>query len=125
MKYHLSNAQRKELLVRAVPLAIAIPAPMDDPDDWLAWAQESLGDEGQYVHRIPEVCTLPVGPLKSDAGLTSVIGGFVSPAEGFYWRVEVAIVELDPPCTPRGKRVRVQWPGSVQDNFGRWPREAK
>ena len=123
MKYYLSNAQRKELLVRAVPLAIALPAPMDDPDDWLIWAQEALGDDGQYVHRTPEVFTLPVGPVKSDAGLTSIIGGFVRPTGEFYWRVEVAVVELDPPCKPRGVRGKIQWPAFVRDNFGRWPRE--
>lgn len=124
LTYHLSNAQRKELLVRGTPLAIALPTPIDDPPDWLAWARAALGDEGQYVSRRPEIISMAVGPRKSDAGLTSVIGGFVDAlTEPFCWLVEVAIVELDPPTAPRHKRAKVQWPGSVQTKYGRWPKK--
>lgn len=110
--------------MRGTPLAIALPVPMHDPPDWLAWAKEALGDEGRYVTRKPEVMSLAVGPLKSDAGLHSVIGGFVdAKTEAFYWLVEVAVVELDPPTSMRHKRSKVQWPGSVQTEYGRWPRK--
>lgn len=123
MIYHLSNAQRKELLVRGTPLAIAIPVPMDDPPDWLAWAQAGLGDLGRYVSRAPEIMSLPVGPLRSDSGLTSVIGGFVEASpDSLYWIVEVAVVELDPPDKSRHKRSKVQWPGSVQTKYTTWPK---
>ena len=110
--------------MRGTPLAIALPVPMEDPPDWLAWAKQSLGDEGRYVTRKPEVMTLAVAPNGSDAGLTSVIGGLVDAStEAFYWLVEVAVVKLDPPTAARHKRSKVQWPGSVQTKYGRWPKK--
>jgi len=126
MIYRLSNNQRKELLVRGTPLAIAIPAPFSDPEDWLAWAKQSLGDEGQYVHKVPEVMMLPVGPPNTDSGLASIIGNLATATEQpFHWLVEVAIVELDPPLSSRHKRSKVQWPGSVDTETaaGVFPRQ--
>lgn len=69
--------------------------------------------------------SLPYAPCgNADAGLGAVIGTSVNPATTeFYWLVEVAIVEFDPPVKPRSTRGKVQWPAFVRDNFGRWPRE--
>jgi hypothetical protein len=122
--YHLSSAQHKQLTDRFGPLLIALPAPEDDPPDWLAWARSVISEKHRayVVAAVPTVIT--VGPSRAD-GLTGVIGEIEPPDKSFSWGVEVVLCDLDPPGKSRHPRSRPQWPASVdtQTASGRWPRE--
>lgn len=124
MKYVLSNRQRSQLLVRHTGLAIAIPLPLNDPVDWLAWARDCLGDAGQWIVSVDtqDCCVVYSGA----DGLNGVIGEIVPspPAGDLYWMVGVAVVLLDPPGQSRHARERLQWPAAAITPNGRWPREA-
>lgn len=122
MNFRLSNTQKKELLIRATPLRIALPTPPEDPDNWLQWARTSLLEEGKYVTGV-FVDRISV-TTPSSQGLGSVIGSIVhgEPAyDSLTWGVDVAICNLDPPASPRHDRLPVQWPLYAETNGSRWP----
>jgi len=125
MRFRLSNAQRKDLLIRGTPLAVALPVPVTDPDDWFEWARKSLCEEGIYVAGV-DVQTITVAP-PSGAGLTGIIGRIVhddaANADVLTWGVEVLVCDLDPPTKPRQPRKRLQWPQYAESIAGKWPAE--
>lgn len=127
MRYNLSNSQRKELLIRHQPLEIAVPAPVQDPPDWLAWARWSLCDDGQYVQSAdPDVVLVEYMP--GGGGLTSILGRILpdgQESQCLHWWVEIVRIRLDPPGKPRHRRSALQWPVSAVDARGRvYPPEA-
>ena len=122
MKYHLSNGQLKSLLIRHTPIRIALPAPEDDPPDWLEWARSVMDQDirDRIVRAEPQV--IAVGPVGSRDGLAGVIGEIEPLDRSLIWLVEVCIVDLQ----PRKKLhppARLQWPKSVDTPSGRWPIE--
>lgn len=121
MKYHLSSRQAKELVLRATPLEIALPAPPNDPPDFLEWARSALIQYGEYIVTA-EPTTLYVTPNDGD-GLSGLIGmiGDQPPRGVFCITVEVVICELDPPVKARRERTRCQWPGCAVLGERRWP----
>lgn len=121
MKYHLSSNQAKELVLRATPLEIALPAPPDDPPDWLAWARNAIVQFGEYVVSA-EPTVLYVTPNTGD-GMAGVIGciGDQPPKGTFFFSVEAVLCELDPPVAARRERQRCQWPGCAMLGDQRWP----
>lgn len=126
MRFRLSTAQRKDLLIRGTPLAVVLPSPVDDPDDWLEWAQQALCEEGIYVTDC-RVTTISVAP-PSGGGLTGVIGRIVHDQEAnadvLTWGVEVVMCDLDPPTKARQQRKRPQWPHYAESRAGKWPEVA-
>lgn len=121
MKYHLSSRQSKELMLRATPLEIALPAPPDDPPDWVAWARNAIVQFGEFVKEA-EPCVLYVTPNNGD-GLSGVIGciGDQPPRGQFYFGVDAVVCKLDPPVAARRDRLRCQWPGCAILGDQRWP----
>jgi hypothetical protein len=123
MRFRLSTAQRKDLLIRGIPLRIALPAPADDPPDWFPWAKRALGEEGIYLRNVVVESILVAPP--SGGGLTGVIGRIVhdedSNAENLTWLIEVVLCDLNPPTKPRHRRKRPQWPQSAEHNGQKWP----
>lgn len=120
--YHLSSGQLKSLLLRHTPIRIALPAPEDDPPDWLAWARSVLDDDVQdhLVSAVPDV--IAVGPGAGHEGLESVIGRIEPRDRSLVWMVEVVVCDLDP-VKILHPRARTQWPKSVDTSGGRWPRD--
>ena len=122
MRYHLSNGQRKELLLRGTPLAIAIPAPPEDPPNWLEWARNVIVEDGQHVVSA-EPCTVTVSRsgIEGD-GLTGFIGTIHEGTPDFFcWGVDAVVCHLDPPGSSRRDRKRVQWPATAVRGDQRWP----
>jgi hypothetical protein len=124
MIYYLSSAQHKQLTDRMGPLRIALPAPQDDPADWLQWARSVISEKHrQYVvDAWPEVIT--VSPSRG-GGLDGVIGSIETRDADFAWGVEAVLCDLDPPMEARHPRSRPQWPARVdtQTASGTWPKE--
>ena len=122
--YRLSNAQKKQLLIRAVPLTIALPTPPTYPDDWTDWACRVLVEDGQYVSAV-SLDTLAVGP-SSDGGMNGIIGEIKHEDDGggLTWGVDVALVYLDPPTPARHQRSKPQWPAMAEHNGVQWPKQS-
>jgi hypothetical protein len=124
MTYRLSTRQRKDLLARAQTLRIALPAPADDPPDWVAWARSALDPLDQEYVTAAEVDVLTVRPPMGRDGLASVIGDITTDDHaGLCWRVEVVIVTLEPLGGARHAAGQVRWPGSARIAGLTWPRE--
>ena len=123
MKYRLSNNQKKELLIRSQPLAIAIPAPRDvpeDPAELLQWARDAF-EEGQYVTHAErdDVCVIPSGA----ADFSGMIGAIVNDdPPTFAWWVDCIICHLDPTTPPRHQRKKLQWPAAAVSRGRIWPK---
>lgn len=113
MIYHLSNNQRKELLIRSTPIEVFVPTPETVPDDCLAWARGVFGDDGQYISSVDRFDAMVT--RGSGGGLDAFIGSIVhdQKASLFCWCVDVVSVCFDPPAKPRRNRKRMQWPGFV------------
>jgi len=126
MIFRLSNRQRKELLIRATPLLVALPAPRDCPESdsgMLAWARRSLPEDSGHVRRAyrEDLC---VAPPCGD-GLSAVIGQIVQGrSAGLCWWVDCVLVELDPPTQPRHPRTRAAWPAAAVTEQRQWPADA-
>lgn len=117
--YQLSNAQRKELLVRATPVFLALPAPPRDPRDPIDWARSVLpSDVRHLVHTADqesvEVAPKPTGPRNT---LTDVLGAIVGPKPpaSLYtvWIDCIVVCLLPPGDEARHKGGPVQWPVNV------------
>lgn len=124
MIFRLSNRQRKELLIRATPLLVVLPAPRDCQENdagLLKWARHALDEDKQHVTRAyrDDVCvTTPNG----HDGLSGVIGQIVQGrADELCWWVDCVLVELDPLSTPRHPRSRPQWPAAAITANKQWP----
>lgn len=115
--YRLSNRQRKDLLLRGRPLAIALPI-AEEVRDTLAVARRLLpeidGDIGALISHI-DLATICVAPIsgRDGEGLTALLGRIVDEPR-HHWCIthEVLIVEISP-RRPRGTMLPLQWPGAV------------
>ena len=119
MTYHLSNRQRKELTQRAAELLIALPLPVEETGDLLAWARSVLAnvdaqdvaaaEEGEIVVRPAVERTIP--------GLAGVLGSIVPERETtrsdvWQYAMPVVLVTLRPAGKSRRHRYsHPQWPG--------------
>jgi len=138
MRFILSNTQKKDLLIRNTPILVALPAPAEDPEDWLTWARESIIDQGDCVtFACPELLT--VAPSPGRAGLDGFFGQIVSHArignDVKSWdvsddpsmahkltlRVDAVICYLEPTKARRACSTRPAWPGIVLHNNQQWP----
>lgn len=118
----LSNAQRKELLVRGRPLRIALPAPDAEDYDPRAFALRALPEiEPGWTVRAEER-TLPVDPRVRSAGVSQWLGTPLAEQDcATRWHVLVVcvVVELQAVASPRQPPGLVQWPGGdVADRLG-------
>lgn len=121
--YRLSGRQAKEMLTRGRPLRLAIPVPLDEPADPLAYCRSVLRDVGGLV-RSAEPQAVAVTPSTGTDGLTGCLGVLLSPedaASTLHVCVDVYVVEVAPD-SPRGRPSLLQWPGSAHCGDKIWPR---
>lgn len=120
--YHLSNRQRKELLVRGVRLRIALPVPPHDVDDPLDWARSVLASDVRDLAVQADECELAVAAIRSPGDtLTSHLGAIVSEDDDRLIQYVAAIVVTLEPANPRHDAHSVQWPASVDYRGERLP----
>lgn len=114
--YALSNRQRKELLERARPISIAIPAPDAEDYDVTDFVVRALPEiERAWIVQAEEV-PIPVNPLIRPDGLAAKLGSIVRNEDrDTTWHILVVcvVVELQAERVSRQKRGLTQWPGSV------------
>lgn len=124
MIFRLSNNQKKDLLIRAQPLRIVLPAPRDVPDnpaELLTWARDALRESRAHVKKVwrDDICILPNG----GDGLSGIIGQIAQgQPEGLCWWIDCIVCDLDPIGTkPRHGRSQAQWPGAAVTEKRQWP----
>lgn len=123
MKYRLSNSQRKELVVRARSLSIAIPAPIGtEPPDLVAWAKSHFdAQDSPYIQSVEleEIYTSPSGvesnPLQVRSGAIVSESAARSDCEHgkIILTIVVAVIRFEPPNRPRGNAPKLQWPAVI------------
>ncbi|NBW12258.1 MAG: hypothetical protein EBR82_29930 [Caulobacteraceae bacterium] len=120
--YHLSNAQRKALLVNGQPIILALPIPASsDPEergDLLAWARAQLPQDVRMLARQAHCDLVTVAPKLSGgrANLTEVLGDILTgyvPADVYTIAIDACLVTLRPQSERRGTSPRPQWPLNV------------
>ena len=125
MHYRLSQRQAKDLLLNRRPLTIALPAPIDEPQDWLAWARGAILDHGELItSAVPEVISVAPNPHRS--GLEGYLGAILTdadPAQTLTIGVDAVVCELWPGGFAKlgGEMVRMQWPGVAVRGDAVWP----
>jgi hypothetical protein len=112
--YQLSNRQRKELLVRNVPLQIAIPLQEEYSIDPLDFARVSLPDDAEWIvaAEIGDVYAVQCGV----SGLTGVFGQIVDYEQALDMRkvpLSIIVVVAQLACKPRAKPLPVLWPAKA------------
>ncbi len=125
--YHLSNRQRKDLLIRGTGLTIAIPQPWDlsDDDDPAEFARRSLPEDRDAVESAgwtDIAVSMPAG----GAGLAGVFGAILSPSREIpvttlHLVIRVALARLEA-RDERRRHATQQWPGRVTCGEWRWPK---
>jgi hypothetical protein len=116
--YRLSNRQRKELLVRGRPLAIALPLSSTEPVAGpLALARSLLPEiDGAAGERIiaAEVVLIRVSPGdgRAGSGLTARLGQISDDPARWCVTHEVLVADIVP-RRPRGEPLPMQWPAAV------------
>jgi hypothetical protein len=124
MHYRLSSRQAKDLLLNRKPLTIALPAPIEEPEDWLAWARGAILDHGELITSA-EPDMIDVAPNPHRSGLEGYLGAILTegdPAQTLTLSVDVVVCELRP--SGRGKPAepcRLQWPGTAVRGDAVWP----
>lgn len=118
IRYHLSNMQRKELLVRGRSLLIAIPTPLtkQSPLDFARSVFEP--DIAEMVEKAEEIEIRVAAPLRqtSASNLTAILGAIVereTPTPIFSTEMIVIEVQISP-RNCRGEVKKLQWPKSVE-----------
>jgi hypothetical protein len=131
IRYRLSNAQRKELLVRGGLIVIALPlhpseidwADAADPSELAEFAAASI--EGATLDQVRRVAIvdLIVG-ASSGEGLTGCLGAiFGEPSPSNLQRLCPAlVVDLCATAKPRHQSQRPQWPASALIGEYEYPR---
>jgi len=118
IKYHLSNRQRKEIYVRGAELTIALPLPVEDHEDLLAWARSVLGDvDPEDVAEAREDEVIVHATLRGENGLPKLIGKIVRNADDRLpgqWHYAAAVILVT--IRHAGHEIRhapdyPQWPG--------------
>jgi hypothetical protein len=122
--YHLSNSQKKDLLINGVGVKLALPIPVNsDPEDRAAgvldWAKAQIPEEFRQYATSAHCTLLPVA-LRTTGGranLTEVIGNIVDDPEGGAYTIAVdcCVVTFSPRDARRGSR-GIQWPVNVVHN---------
>jgi len=120
--YRLSGRQAKELVARGQQLRIAIPEPLDLPDDCdlLAFARDSLPASGGEIVEAERI-ELSIEP-GAGPGLTGLIGAIQEQPRGFGWLVPAVVVTIRP-AKRQGRVDKIQWPASAHSGELRWPRK--
>lgn len=122
--YHLSNRQRKELMVRGAELRIAIPAPMDQDYDELAFARAALAVQDIRDDWIvaAEEETLAISPTGSGEGLDELLGGFTDDPAIYSVPTVCVVATLCISDRPRHRDEKIQWPAAVVCGGWRFPK---
>jgi len=118
IKYHLSNRQRKEIFVRGAELTIALPLPIEDCDDVLAWARSVLGDvDSQDIAEAREDEVVVRATVRAESGLPKLLGKIVrdeerrAPGEWHYAAAVILVTVRHAGREPRRTYTHPQWPG--------------
>lgn len=124
MHYRLSQRQAKDLLLNRKPLLIALPAPIEEPEDWLAWARGAILDHGYLiVSAEPEMINVAPNPHRS--GLEGYLGAIITdadPAMTLTLGVDAVICQMLPPGKDSlADACRLQWPGVAVRGDSVWP----
>lgn len=115
--YHLSNRQRKELLVRGTQLRLALPVPPHAVDDPRDWAASVLTTDVRDMVTEAEETELTVSAIRRTANdqLVSHLGEILDPDCGQYLlTVVVILVTLRPPNCRHTSLAPPQWPMQVE-----------
>lgn len=125
--YRLSNRQATALLVRGTELEIAIPEPLDAPEDALAFARGSLPDIEPELIVEAEWRELPAEVPAKGPGLAGCLGALLTPETAdSIWHIVVAVCWCR--IRPRGCRHQstgTQWPGVAFFGDRRFPPSAE
>lgn len=117
IKYHLSNGQKKDLILQGRRVTIALPVPPHEIDDPIEWARSVLDeDAAECVTLAVEDelwCLAPSVTNRSDATLSAHWGQIVTePDRKLCIRVVVVLVTLTP-RNCRGTRPGISWPSHL------------
>lgn len=117
VEYHLSNGQKKELLIRGRRLRIALPVPPHEVDDPLDWVRSVLDETiaERVTHAVEDEvwCLAPSVTNRSDSTLSAHWGQIVSePDRKLCLRVVAVVVTLTP-RNCRGTRPGISWPSHL------------
>lgn len=113
--YHLSRAQAKQLIERGGQLMVALPLPLDDPPDLLAWARERLPDFARYVRSVGPSEVACCRSNQPDPSVEGLIGTICTDWSNDWprWVVAVAVCHLAGD-RPRHMPSRIQWPAEYR-----------
>lgn len=112
--YHLSNRQRKELLVRGAELSLALPVPLHPVDDPLDWARSVLPTDLRDLAVSADEEEVFVNPDCPPGGLAGLIGALVPEPDGATYVITVAVIVVTlQPATCRRRGSKIQWPAEV------------
>jgi hypothetical protein len=117
IKYHLSNGQKKDLLLQGRRVTIALPVPPHEIDDPIDWARSVLDEDiaERVTHAVEDEvwCLAPSVTNRSDATLSSHWGRVViDPDRKLCLRVVAVVVTLTP-RNCRGTRPGISWPSHL------------
>lgn len=127
IKYHLSNGQEKELILRGQQLQIALPVPPHEVDDPADWARSVLDEDiAECVTAAVEDevwCVAPAVTARSNSTLSAHWGSITGePAGKLSLRVVVILVTLTPTRRFRGTRPGISWPSHLTFFGDRYPK---
>ena len=117
IKYHLSNGQKKDLLLQGRRVTIALPVPLHEIDDPIDWAHSVLDEDAaeRVTHAIEDEvwCLAPAVTNRSDFTLSAHWGSITREPDGnLCLRVVVVVVTLTP-RNCRGVRPGISWPSHL------------
>lgn len=118
IKYHLSNGQKKDLILQGRRVTIALPVPPHEIDDPIDWARSVLDEDiAECVTAAAEDevwCLAPSVSSQSNATLSAHWGQVATHPDGrLCLRVVVVLVTLTPPRNCRGTRPGISWPSHL------------
>ena len=124
MFFRLSNRQSKELLVRGQQLYIALPVPLDESLDAMAYARAMLPEVEEHISDARfETLEVAIQLTRSPVSIADKLGAF-GDVNGVRHTIDVVIATLTPPRC-RGDRNVLEWPGRyVSDDGAVWPEAA-
>lgn len=115
--HRLSNVQRKELTVRQRLLKLALPLPLDFPDDpsppeLIRFAVASLPEDILYTSWIRAIRDDMITIAANSMG-AHPFGVIVMDQSMLTLSVSVVLIDLSVTDKPRNSPTRLQWPGDV------------
>lgn len=115
--FRLSNNQRKQYLTRRGLLRIAIPLPLDWPDEndrdidkLTDFVFRSLSQDILMLDNIRRMEVLEIAVVPSDHPLGKIIGDVAAKSEPHYV-VPVVVATISVDEKPRHTTAQLQWPG--------------